>query len=50
MQDEVIMKYLREENSDRINGPYTIQAMEDYLRKVYTGKIGYEYMHVSSKE
>mgnify|MGYP000914634321 CR=1 FL=1 len=24
--------------------------MEDYLRKVYTGKVGYEYMHVGSKE
>jgi hypothetical protein len=27
MQDLIILKYLREENSDRINGPYTIQAM-----------------------
>ena len=41
---------MREENSDRINGPYTIQAIEDYLRKIYTGKVGYEYTHVHNKE
>lgn len=45
-----MLKYLREENSDKKNGPYTIQAMEDYLRSVYMDKIGYEYMHLGSKE
>jgi hypothetical protein len=50
MQDEIVLKYLREENSDKKNGPYTIQAMEDYLHKTYLNKVGYEYMHVNSKE
>jgi 2-oxoglutarate dehydrogenase complex dehydrogenase (E1) component-like enzyme len=27
LKDEIMLKYLREENSDKKNGPYTIQAM-----------------------
>ena len=50
MQDEIVLKYLREENSDKKNGPYTIQAMQDYLHKTYLNKVGYEYMHVNLKE
>lgn len=45
-----MLKSLREENSDKANGPYTIKAMEEYLQRVYCDKVGFEYMHLLSKD
>lgn len=50
MNDSIIVKSLREEGPDKDNGPYTIQAFEDYLRHIYCDKIGFEYMHLLNKE
>jgi len=41
MNDEIIVRNLREEGPDKDNGPYTIQAFENYLRMIYCDKIGF---------
>jgi 2-oxoglutarate dehydrogenase E1 component len=50
MNESIIVRNLREEGPEKDNGPYTIQAFEDYLRNIYCDKIGFEYMPLLSKE
>ena len=49
MNDSIIVRNLREEGPEKDNGPYTIQAFEDYLQNIYCDKIGFEYMHLLNK-
>jgi 2-oxoglutarate dehydrogenase complex dehydrogenase (E1) component-like enzyme len=49
LKDEIVLKYLRDDDPNRINGPYTIEAMQKYLEKTYMNKVGYEYMYLGSK-
>jgi 2-oxoglutarate dehydrogenase E1 component len=49
LNESIVVRNLREEGPERDNGPYTIQAFEDYLRSIYCDKIGFEYMHLLNK-
>lgn len=49
MGESIVVRNLREEGPEKDNGPYTIQAFEDYLKNIYCDKIGFEYMHLLNK-